>query len=243
MKKIPTVHKIGSCPAVCLISGMFSDGGFIYIRKKTAKKTVYKNGTIQYNIFYNNKKEIRRMVKQGFDLNDPDQSASNAPLLMAIDVLDRNRMYGMVEFLTGQGAEVNADYSAENDIVFRRRTPLYEAISFGDRKLLGQLLKAGADAAYQDKDGTTPLMFACYMANGNVNQNSVDIIRSLLDAGADPSAVNKDGKTAEDYFEMGRRNMEADMENSGLTDEEKKQSRRYLGKIRVLLDRAVGSRR
>jgi len=42
---------------------------------------------------------------------------------------------------------------------------------------------------------------------------------------------------------MGRRNMEADMENSGLTDEEKKQSRRYLGKIRVLLDRAVGSRR
>ena len=183
------------------------------------------------------------MVKQGFDLNDPDQSASNAPLLMAIDVLDRNRMYGMVEFLTGQGAEVNADYSAENDIVFRLRTPLYEAISFGDRKLLGQLLKAGADAAYQDKDGTTPLMFACYMANGNVNQNSVDIIRSLLDAGADPSAVNKDGKTAEDYFEMGRRNMEADMENSGLTDEEKKQSRRYLGKIRVLLDRAVGSRR
>ncbi len=86
-------------------------------------------------------------------------------------------------------------------------------------------------------------MFACYMANGNVDQNSVDIIRSLLYAGADPSAVNKDGKTAEDYFEMGRKNIEAEMKNSRLTDEEKKQSRRYLGKIRVLLDRAVVSRR
>ena len=86
-------------------------------------------------------------------------------------------------------------------------------------------------------------MFACYMANGSVNQNTVDNIRSLLYAGADPSAVNQDGKTAEDYFEMGRRNIEADMKDNRLTDEEKKQTRRYLGKIRVLLDRAVRSRR
>ena len=42
---------------------------------------------------------------------------------------------------------------------------------------------------------------------------------------------------------MGRKNIEAEMKNSRLTDEEKKQSRRYLGKIRVLLDRAVVSRR
>ena len=154
MKKIPTVHKkLAAVLLFVLLVGCFLTGVLYTSGKKTAKKTVYKNGTIQYNIFYNNKKEIRRMVKQGFDLNDPDQSASNAPLLMAIDVLDRNRMYGMVEFLTGQGAEVNADYSAENDIVFRRRTPLYEAISFGDRKLLGQLLKAGADAAIRIKTG------------------------------------------------------------------------------------------
>ena len=244
MKKIPTVHKkLAAVLLFVLLVGCFLTGVLYISGKKTAKKSVYKNGTVQYNIFYNNKEEIRRMVKQGFDLNDPDQSAANTPLLMAIDALDRNRLYGMVEFLIGQGAEVNADYSAENDIVFRRRTPLYEAISFGDRKLLSQLLKAGADAAYQDKDGTTPLMFACYMANGNVDQNSVDIIRSLLYAGADPSAVNKDGKTAEDYFKMGRKNIEAEMKNSRLTDEEKKQSRRYLGKIRVLLDRAVVSRR
>ena len=72
---------------------------------------------------------------------------------MAIDALDRNRMYGMVEFLIGQGAEVNADYSAENDIVFRRRTPLYEAISFRDRKLLSQLLKAGQMRLIRIKTG------------------------------------------------------------------------------------------
>lgn len=244
MKKIPNVHKkIAAVLLFILLAGCFLWGVWYTAGKKTAKKSEYKKGSIQYNIFHNKKKEIKHMVEQGLDLNDPDQAASDVPLIMAIDSLDRDRMYDMVEFLIKQGAEVNADYSAESDIVFRRRTPLYEAVSFADQKLLSQLLKAGADAGYKDKDGTTPLMFACYMANGNVNQNTVDIIRSLLYAGADPSAINKDGKTAEDYFEMGRKNIEIDMKNSRFTDEEKRQSRRYLGRIRVLLDRAVSNRR
>lgn len=244
MKKIPTVHKkMAAVLLFILLVGCFLLGVWHSAGKKAAKKSVYKEGTVQYHIFYNNKKEIKRMVSQGLDLNASGQTASNAPLTMAIDALDRDRMYSMVAFLIEQGALVNADYQTDSDIVFRRRTPLYEAVSFGDTKLLRQLLKAGASADYRDKDGTTPLMFACYMANGSVNQNTVDNIRSLLYAGADPSAVNQDGKTAEDYFEMGRRNIETDMKDSRLTDEEKKQTRRYLGKIRVLLDSAVSSRR
>lgn len=244
MKKIPMVHKkLAAVLLFILLAGSFLLGVWYSGERKAVKKSVYKNGTIQYNIFYNKREEIKQMVERGLDLNDPDQSASMAPLTMAIDALDRDSMYGMVDFLIGQGASVNTDYPAENDIVFRRRTPLYEAVSFGDKKLFRQLLKAGADPGYRDKDGTTPLMFACYMANGNVDQDTVDIICSLFIAGADPSVVNKDGKTAEDYFEMGRRNIEKDMKTNRLTDEEKKQSRRYLGKIRVLLDQAVSSRR
>lgn len=244
MKKIPTVHKkIAAVFLFILIAGVFLLGVWYSAGKKTEKKSVYKEGTIQYQIFYNKKEEIKRMVSQGLDLNDPGQTASNAPLIMAIDALDRDRMYSMVAFLIDQGALVNADYQTDSDIVFRRRTPLYEAVSFGDTKLLRQLLDAGASADYRDKDGTTALMFACYMASGSVDQNTVDNIRILLYAGADPAAVNKDGKTAEDYFEMGRRNIETDMKDSRLTDEEKQQTRRYLGKIRVMLDRAVSNRR
>ncbi|MBS7009775.1 ankyrin repeat domain-containing protein [Anaerostipes sp.] len=244
MKKIPAVHKrLAAVLLFILMVGCFLLGVLHSAGKRAAKKSEYKEGTVQYNIFYNKKKEIKRMVSQGLDLNDSSQPASAAPLIMAIDALDRDRMYSMVAFLIEQGAEVNSDYQTDSDIVFRRRTPLYEAISFGDTKLVRQLLKAGASADYRDKDGTTPLMFACFMANGSVNQDTVDNVRTLLYAGADPSAVNQDGKTAEDYFETGRRNIEADMKDSRLTDEEKKQTRRYLGKIRVLLDGAVSNRR
>lgn len=244
MKKISAVHKkIAAVLLFILLTGCFLLGVWYSAGKEKEKKSVYKEGTVQSYIFNNEKTKIRQMVRQGLDLNDPGQTASSAPLIMAIDALDRDRMYSMVAFLIGQGALVNADYQTDSDIVFRRRTPIYEALSFGDKKLLRQLLDAGASADYRDKDGATPLMFACYMASGNVDQNTVDNIRSLLYAGADPSAVNQDGKTAEDYFEMGRRNIEADMKDSRLTDEEKQQTRRYLGKIRVLLDRAVSNRR
>jgi ankyrin repeat protein len=54
--------------------------------------------------------------------------------------------------------------------------------------VMRKLLKAGADVARRDNDGSTPLHYACFGGDAT-------IIRELLAKGADKEAVVVDGRT------------------------------------------------
>jgi len=57
------------------------------------------------------------------------------------------------------------------------------------------LVKAGAKANTQNKDGQTALMFLTY-------RNGVNEIRNALEAGADASIKDNKGRTAFDYLKL-----------------------------------------
>ena len=86
-----------------------------------------------------------------------------------------------VEDLLKRNADPNAR-SPEN-----QRTPLHDAIEFGNIDIVNILIKAGADVNAQDIKMETPLMMLACMPR------SLDIAKALLEAGADPTIKNKWG--------------------------------------------------
>ncbi len=125
-----------------------------------------------------NTAEVKRLVKEGVDVNTPRADGATA-LFWAAHWDDAET----VDLLLRAHANVNA---ADDHGV----TPLDLACENGNAVLVDKLLVAGADAKHLQANGVTPLMTAARTGN-------VAIVRALIARGADVNrAVVENGQTA-----------------------------------------------
>lgn len=112
---------------------------------------------------------------------DPDLAAGDGttPLMAAT--------FGCVEdlvfLLLERGARVNSTSSIGDSAL------IHAAYACMDGRIVGRLLKMGADVNHQTKYGATPLTTAAFSGNE-------DAVRQLVAAGANLAARNNEGKTA-----------------------------------------------
>ncbi len=74
----------------------------------------------------------------------------------------------------------------------KQLSPLMEAVSYGDEKLVHLLLKYGADVNYRAENNSTALMVAA-------RRGFADIAETLLNHGADSSVTDDENRMARDY--------------------------------------------
>lgn len=117
-----------------------------------------------------------------------------APSLLHL-VAGREHSTQLTKILLTLGADPNAvcwEASATLETeVFDRPTPLFWAISQGDRGACRALLRGGASVFHTNRRGETPLQFLTRM--GMRASRWREIQGDLLKAGADPSAPNHNG--------------------------------------------------
>ena len=83
------------------------------------------------------------------------------------------------------GADIN--FRATGRARYPGRTPLYEAVTINNSRIVKVLLDHGADPDIPDAKGKTPLLQASYA------EAQPKIVRLLLEAGADPTISNNKG--------------------------------------------------
>jgi ankyrin repeat protein len=91
--------------------------------------------------------------------------------------------FDVAEYLVKAGAPVNSP--SRNEL---KAAPIQSAASAGHAKIVGMLLKSGADPNAREQGGYTPLHAAAQ--NGDI-----EMIRALLYGGADLDLKSNDGKT------------------------------------------------
>jgi ankyrin repeat protein len=132
-----------------------------------------------------NQNEIRRLLKDGADVDASDEEHNEAAIILAAKFGDAE----IVELLLTEGAKVDA---CED----QGRTALFFA-EVGSETFV-TLLAAGADVNAVDREGNTILM-------KKVSQSaSVKEVEELLRLGIKPDLRNKDGESARDLaLELG----------------------------------------
>lgn len=156
-------------------------------------------------------REVERLLAEGADVNELDESTNSAPLAEAAATGNLE----MVRTLLAAGAEPNARNSRGTTALMRLdddagaelvrtllaagakvnlkneegQTALHVAAEFQTAEALGVLLEAGAKVNASDKEGKTPLMIAA-------EENRLDNVKALIAAGADPDRRSKEGETA-----------------------------------------------
>ncbi|RYG68883.1 hypothetical protein EON80_10800 [bacterium] len=112
----------------------------------------------------------RLLVGRGASVTQVSEGAT--PLQAAATA----RKAAMVKFLLEKGARVDARGE-------RGETALLSATTFGDYQTVAALLKAGANPNLADREGATPLLYACM----GLSPDSLKIARALLEKGANPN--------------------------------------------------------
>lgn len=123
-------------------------------------------------------------------------------------VIDMDGMYGIIEQLLANGADVNARLQADTEVHNSIRstwlnetgaTPFLRASLCGDLKVMKLLLANGADPLIAASDGTTALMALAgvgytkgFMKDVGSLEESLEAMQLLLDAGIDIEAQNTD---------------------------------------------------
>ena len=152
-------------------------------------------------VTYNDFDTVKRLIKEGVDLNTKDDSG-NTPLHWAssvsmaelllkngADIHSRNNMGGtplhtasswgrsnIVSFFIAQGADIHAKDEFGGDM------PIHYAAKGGDIATIRVLIKAGSNINEKNNSGSTPIFNA-------IANNSVEAVEFLINQGADLSAV------------------------------------------------------
>lgn len=122
--------------------------------------------------------------------------------------IDMDAMYGLIERLVKQGANVNARLQADTEVHNSIRstwldeagaTPFLRASLCADLKVMKLLLAHGADPLIATTDGTTALMALAgvgytkgFMKDVGTIEESMEAMKILIDAGIDLEAKNDD---------------------------------------------------
>lgn len=143
-------------------------------------------GTLQYAlnkrdmfeaIEKNNLNELKRIIKNGADLNVRNEQRDTLLLCAA--------RYGFIDIIDYLIKECHFDVNSTDNNGW---TALHLAAMYGRLEACKYLVENGADINKQRKDGWTPLHTAC-------NNGRVDVIKYLVDKRADISIKDIDGKT------------------------------------------------
>lgn len=133
-------------------------------------------GSINYSVKIGDLKEVRRLLKEGADVNERDADGKT-PLQLAVEY--RNIEAG--KLLLDNGADANAK---ENEFGI---SPLHTAALTGQEAFARLLLDKGANPnAVDNKGNWYPLYYA-------IDRNQLSIMRLLLERGADPNAKSNFG--------------------------------------------------
>lgn len=129
------------------------------------------NSVLMYAIIASRTSIMKLLIGAGADVNASDRFNNGVPLGKAVDIADPEDRYAAVKVLIDAGANVN---------VGNYRTPLMEAVSKEDVRLVELLIAWGADVNSQDIDASNAYSLAAELGNQKVKQ-------ILLAAGADPA--------------------------------------------------------
>jgi hypothetical protein len=126
---------------------------------------------------------VKRMLKQGADANQADA------LVAAIE----NRQRGAVDYLLAHGVDPNAWVRGRSRLpVGPEGSPVFQAAKLGDRQILQDLKRRGADLDAQSMAagtvGDTPLIVAA-------RRGQIVTTQLLLEFGADVNHRSSQGKT------------------------------------------------
>ena len=114
---------------------------------------------------------MRLLIDTGADANAVDRSIYKVPLACAVSITNPEDRYLVTKVLIDAGANVDAGYG---------RTPLMEAVSKEDIRLVELLIASGADVNLHDDDASNAYSLAAALGNQRLK-------RILLEAGADPT--------------------------------------------------------
>ena len=114
---------------------------------------------------------MKLLIGAGADVNAADRSIYKFPLAQAINITDPDNRYAVIKVLIDAGANVNVEYG---------KTPLMEAVSKEDIRLVELLIASKADVNLQDDDACGAYCFASVLGNQKLK-------KLLVDAGADPT--------------------------------------------------------
>lgn len=130
-----------------------------------------------------NKRLLQVILNEGVDPNRLDNQG-NTPLMWGVGKsgLSRTRDVECFEFLLASGADINTkskDY--ENSV-------LNQVASYGNARLINELIKHGATIDTRNKRGQTPLHTA-------VEAENIDVVEVLLKHGANTSVADNNNET------------------------------------------------
>lgn len=114
---------------------------------------------------------MKLLIAAGADVNAADSSIYKVPLAWAVNRIDLENRYSLSKLLIDAGANVNVGYG---------QSPLMEAVSKEDVRLVQLLISSGADVNLHDDDASSAYSLAA--AHGNRELKQI-----LLEAGADPT--------------------------------------------------------
>lgn len=132
---------------------------------------------LHFAVMRGNAKEVKRLLKEGADVNVPQAMYRGAPLQYAASA----GKVDMVRLLISNDATVDS-------VDANGRTPLIWAAQQGKADVVRVLLEAGANIGAANDGGWTPLHYA-------MSYNHKETIEVLLKAGASVELLNRQGKT------------------------------------------------
>lgn len=162
-------------------------------------------------------KKLKSLLSEGVDVNKTVSNRGHTPLLVAAQWNYGRSHYDVLECLLKSNADVNArdsqgdsalHYLAQQtnsglldclDLLFKfnanvdaenekKETPVFKTVRHGKAEVLRHLAELGANVNHCDRDGLTPLHWACLQCNENM-------IQCLVDYGADLNAKDSHRKT------------------------------------------------
>ena len=114
---------------------------------------------------------MKLLIDAGADVNAVDRSIYKVPFAIAVNTTDPEDRYAVAKVLIDAGANLNVGYG---------KTPLMQAVSEEDIRLVDLLISSGANVNLQDDDANNAYSLAAALGNQTLKQ-------ILLKAGADPA--------------------------------------------------------